>query len=198
MVDIKSDVAGSSDEFLVDTNVWFWATYTRALLTDSPPLPYQQQSYPAYLSKARRNKAKLFRCGLTLAELAHRIEATERQIFEGQTGNKTQTKEFRHNFPHHRTYVASEVKTAWEQVKALATPLDLTIEDSLTDAALTRFNNQLLDGYDLFFLESALRKGLGQILTDDIDFCTVPGITVFTANNLAISSARRQGRLHQR
>jgi hypothetical protein len=182
----------------VDTNIWFWTTYTHALFSDSPPLQYQQRFYPAYLSKARRNKAGLFRCGLTFAELAHRIEATEREIFERETGNQIGTKEFRHNFPHQRTHVASEVRTAREQVKTLAAPLDATIEDLLTDAALTRFNNQLLDGYDLFLPESASRKGLHQVLTDDIDFCTLPDITVFTANNLAISSARCQGKLRRR
>lgn len=198
VVDIRGDEPHSQDAFLVDTNVWFWMTYTRALLAPNPPLPYQTQYYPAYLSKARRLKTGLFRCGLSMPELAHRIEATERELFQKETAAKIGTKEFRHHQVHRRTYLAAEVQTAWEQVRALSSPINLYLDDSVIDAALARFNNQLLDGYDLLLLEAASKEGLTQILTDDIDFCTVPEITVFTANNTAISNARDQGRLLRR
>ena len=129
---------------------------------------------------------------------ADRIEVTEREIFEKETGVNIGTKEFRHHQAHRRTHLSAELQTAWEQVKALADPLDLTLDDSVIDAALARFNNQMLDGYDLLHLEAASKEGLNQILTDDIDSCTVPGITVFTANNTAISNARDQRKLRRR
>ena len=37
--------------------------------------------------------------------------------------------------------------------------------------------------------------GVTQILTDDGDYCTVPGIQVFTANRPVIDAARAQGKL---
>jgi hypothetical protein len=198
VVDIRGDDPGSTDAFLVDTNVWFWMTYTRAPLGPNPPRQYQTKHYPSYLSKVRRNNARLFRCGLSMPELAHRIEVTEREIFEKQTNTKLGPKGFRHNQPHKRAIVATELRTAWDQAKSMAEPLDLVIDDAMIEGALTRFNNQLLDGYDLLILETAFKEDLTQILTDDVDFCTVPGITVFTANNTAISNARDQGKLHRR
>jgi hypothetical protein len=37
--------------------------------------------------------------------------------------------------------------------------------------------------------------GVVQVITDDGDFATVPGIQVFTANRNVISAARSQGKL---
>jgi len=59
---------------------------------------------------------------------------------------------------------------------------------------------QVIAGAKGYYAEPDYRRkeGLNKILTDDIDFCTVPGITVFTPNNTAISNAKDQGKLHRR
>ncbi len=44
-------------------------------------------------------------------------------------------------------------------------------------------------------LEAMQREGLTQVITDDSDFATVAGITVFTANNNVIQQAQQQGKL---
>ena len=69
------------------------------------------------------------------------------------------------------------------------------VDDSVTDAALARFQTQPLDGYDLYLLDAMQKANHPQILTDDGDFCTVPGIQLFTANQNVINAAAAQGRL---
>ncbi|TBR57265.1 hypothetical protein B4U84_14625 [Westiellopsis prolifica IICB1] len=69
------------------------------------------------------------------------------------------------------------------------------LHSSASNAALTRFQTQLLDGYDLLILEAMDKAGVTQIITDDGDYVTVPGIKVFTANNGAIAAAKSQGKL---
>ena len=69
------------------------------------------------------------------------------------------------------------------------------IGSATTDAALARLSSQHLDGHDLFLLESMAGASVTQILTDDGDFCTVPGIQVFTANRQVIEAAQTQGKL---
>jgi hypothetical protein len=86
------------------------------------------------------------------------------------------------------------VQAAWSQVKAIATPITLTLDQVTTDAALNRFSLELLDGYDLFFLETMQKEGISQVITDDGDFVTVPGIKVFTANHNVINQAKNQGK----
>lgn len=197
VVDIRSDIPKPSDTFWVDTNVWYWMTYTKASVSVSPYSGYQARIYPAYMRKALSNKSKLHHIALSLSELSHLIEKTEREIYEKANG-PVKPKEFRHNLPHLRKDVYDEVNLAWTQVKSMASELDITIDSTLSDKALDRFETQLLDGYDLFMIETMNRAGILQVVTDDGDYVTVPGIQVFTANGNVIKAAHAQGKLIDR
>ena len=193
VIDIQSDVPRSSDAFLVDSNVWFWMTYSGAGLGNDR----QTKVYPPYVKCARGEKSKLLRCGLSMAELTHIIERTEYEIFV-QTHPGEKPKEFRHNYAAERKGVVTDVQNAWLLVKSMASPLDISIDDPTTDTALARVQTQLLDGYDLFIVEAMARANVPQVLTDDGDYCTIPGIQVFTANRNVIVAAKSQGRLVKR
>ncbi|MGB4000320.1 MAG: PIN domain-containing protein [Desulfomonilia bacterium] len=191
VVDISADTPKTEDAFLVDTNVWYWTTYPNA----TSHIPNQISDYPGYLNNALGASAKIFHSGLTLAELSHIIEKTEREIYERNIGNSIKPKEFRHNLVGQRGRVVSEVQAAWAQVASLAEPLTVTIDSPAATSALNRLQTEKVDGYDLFILESMRSHGVVQVITDDGDFVTVPGIQVFTANRNVIQAARAQGRL---
>lgn len=196
VVDIRNDTPGQDDIFLVDTNVWYWTTYSRANQADTRPKTYQINNYPAYIKKALSSKSQLCGCGLSLAELAHLIEKTELEIYSRITGfDKTRKKEFRHNHSPQRVNVVAEIQTAWSQVKIMAKAIDIQINESSTDNALSRLSTQQLDGYDLFILEAISKIGVVKIITDDGDYVTVPDIQVFTANQNVITTAQNQGKL---
>ncbi|MBW4666702.1 MAG: hypothetical protein KME60_04475 [Cyanomargarita calcarea GSE-NOS-MK-12-04C] len=188
VVDIRSDSPKKDDIFLVDTNVWYWYTYTNASISSRP---YQITEYPSYVAQTISVDSLLLYCGLSLAELAHNIEQTQRQIFDPDI----KPKEYRHNFPAERAKVVAEVETAWKQVTSIAACTEILINEAKTNIALTRFQTQCLDGYDLLILEAMDKAGVKQIITDDGDYVTVPGIRVLTANFGAISAARSQGKL---
>jgi predicted nucleic acid-binding protein len=188
VVDIRSDQPKKDDIFLVDTNVWYWLTYTQA---SQSALPYQITDYPTYISKALSKKSLLLYCGLSLSELAHNIEQTEREIFN----SNLRPKEYRHNYPTERANVVAEIQAAWSQVTSIAVSTDITINEATTNTALTRFSTQPLDGYDLLILEAMEKAGIIQVITDDGDYITVPGIRVFTANQNAIAAASNQNKL---
>jgi hypothetical protein len=190
VVDITVDVPKALDVFLVDTNVWYWMTYSNA----SSFVPSQLSDYPGYINKALGQNSKIHHSGLSLAELSHLIEKTEREIYERTVGN-IKTKEYRHNISTERSRVTSEIKSVWGQVTSLADPLTVSIDALTASAALTRIQSEKVDGYDLFILESMKNHGVVQVITDDGDFSTVPGIHVFTANRNVISAARLQGKL---
>ena len=194
VVDVKQDSPNSNDTFLVDSNVWYWLTYTKASLVEAYGAKRRSVDYSSFLNKAITERAQLCRCALSLAELAHIIERSERKIF-AKTHSEIETKQFRHNYPHERSIVVSEVKAAWGQVKSMASPLNLLLNDGVTDAALNRFTKDALDGYDLFFLEAMTENKVPQLITDDGGFATVSGIRVFTANQNVIAAAQSQGKL---
>lgn len=190
VIDITVDRPKAGDVFIVDTNVWYWMTYPNA----TSSIPNQLSDYPSYLNNALGANSKVYHSGLTLAELAHIIEKTEREIYE-QAVAKIKPKEFRHNLPGQRGRVVSEIQAAWGQVTTLAKPLTITVDKPITDAALSRLASDRVDGYDLFILETMKTHRVAQVITDDGDFATIPGIQVFTANRNIVEAARQQGRL---
>ncbi|MHC5775315.1 hypothetical protein [Nostoc sp.] len=193
MIDIKTDNPQQGDIFLVDTNVWFWQTYTNAGFGTKVS---KFSNYLKYINQSLLNGATLTYSGLILAELAHIIEKTEYNIYIKSYGFLP-LKEYRHNYPNERMNVVAEVQSAWSQVKALAIPVDLTVDDATTDAALNRFQTQAVDGYDLLLLEAISRAGAGKIkiITHDMDYAVVPDIQVFTSNNNVIQAANIQKKL---
>ncbi len=190
VVDITQDSPKPSDSFLVDTNVWYWLTYTKASMLR------QSSHYISYIPKVLNSQARLYWCGLSLSELAHLIEKAEREIYNQTQQLNMKTKEYRH-IPHERQNVVSEINTSWSQVKAMAHPLPAFVINTETcDNALSLMNSQYLDGYDLFIVDSMIsQNNILNIITDDGDYASVPGITVFTANQNVIRAAKMQGKL---
>jgi hypothetical protein len=196
IIDIKTDTPQQSDIFFVDTNIWFWQTYTNAAFTAKR---YQITDYPNYINKTRQNGATLTYSGLTLAELAHIIEKTEYDIYV-QSNGYLHFKKYRHDYPTERANVVAEVQFTWRRIKKIAIPIDLTVDDATTDAAINRFTTQAVDGYDLLMLEAISIAGAGTVktITDDMDYSVVPGIQVFTSNKYVIQDAAMQKKLVRR
>ena len=193
VLDIRNDTPGQDDIFLVDTNVWYWLTYSRADLADARPKPYQTKDYPAYIGKALSSKSRLHRCGLSLSELAHLIEKTELEIYARTTGfDKTRKKEFRHNHHSQRANVVAEIQTAWSQVNTMAQTLDLQIDEQVTNAALSRLSSQPLDGYDLFILEALSKAGVVIKATDTLIATMVRKMPNFLSFRIFIQSFKEK------
>jgi Ran GTPase-activating protein (RanGAP) involved in mRNA processing and transport len=97
-------------------------------------------------------------------------------------------KEYQHNYHTERANVVAKAQSAWSQVEAIAASADLQINAAIAKSALNRFQTQAVDGYDLLILEAISRAGAGQVrvITDDMDYATVPNIQVFTSNRNVI------------
>lgn len=195
IVDIRADTPKDTDRFLVDTNAWYWLFYPRASQTPSAPQSYQLADYPAYLKKALVNSATLHCYALTFSELAHNIEKAEREIYENQANKKIKPKEFRHDYISQRRKITALITDTWADVMSVSTLLDMELDTAFMQSALSLFPSVSLDGYDLFMAETALKTGVTQIITDDGDYATVPGLTIFTANSRVIQEANLAGKL---
>lgn len=193
VVDITKDTPLPGDVFLVDTNVWYWMTYSRASTAGAQA--YQIADYPQYASNALGAGSSIYQSGLSLAELSHVVERVEREMYEKSNAIKVSTKVYRHNCPAERVKVSSEIESICRQVMSMATSIDVLINADFSKTAISRVSRDAVDGYDLFILESMALKGVDQIITDDGDFATVSGIKVFTANKNVITAAAQQGKL---
>lgn len=194
VVDLRNDDPSNRDFFLVDTNVWLWAGYSKPSLSGTAT---QVHEYPAYLWKVLTAKGTLFRCGLSLAETSHLIEKFEHGLFQKTTA-QIGLKEYRQDWPGERSNVLSEIKATWAVAVNLSENLDFTLTDVDCSDAIGVLSAAELDGYDAFMANLVRVTGLTGIVTDDADFITVPGITVFTANRSALEAARKAGSLATR
>lgn len=193
VVDIRQDKPRKSDAFLVDTNVLYWLSYSRAATGDQPPMFYQATEYPNYVSKAASAESKLFLSALSFAELAHLIEQTEFDIFR-RSHPDMKLKSFRHATTL-RAAVVDEISAAWEIVRSLIEPVETSLDESALADLVKALPIHAMDGYDLLIARAAADSSLHNILTDDGDFAVLPGIRLFTANRQIVNAARDQGRL---
>jgi predicted nucleic acid-binding protein len=196
VVDIGTDQPRKTDTFVADTNIWILFNYAPMTLVNSQS--YRTTDYPPYLKKLRASGAKLAHSSLTLAELAHVIEGKEFDIWRKMPGNEDyRLKHFRRD-DIERKRVLEEVEDAWEATKAMSTCIDCVLDGLTADHTLERLRLYPLDGYDAMILAAMRGHDLKQLLTDDVDFVTVKGLTVFTANREAIRLAELQSRLIKR
>jgi len=194
IIDINNDTPRNTDTFLIDSNVWFWLTYSGA---SHSAVAYQIKVYPSYVNYALKLGSSIFRSGLSLAELSHLIERVEYQVYSTYCSSIT-PKEYRHNIEAERKRIVAEIRAAWGQVKSLAKPLELVVDEPTTDQVLSRIQTQKVDGYDLFILETLAKHNIIQIISDDGDYATVPGIQLFTANQNVLRLSKTQRRLRTR
>jgi hypothetical protein len=202
IVDIQTDQPQPGDRFLIDTNAWYWLAYSRSQSTTRPPKSYQVRQYPTYIKTALKERSELFWSGLSMAELTTLIERSEYDIFCQTSGRDPRTfsvKEYRHGQPQERAnQVIPEINAAWAMVETFGLCLESLVNQATITQTIADFKIQAVDGYDSLIVHAANTSHISQIITDDIDFVTVPGITVFTANRNAISAARSQAKLLSR
>ena len=196
IVDIRYDNPTKTDQFFIDTNVWYWTTYSAAsILTTS----YQTKEYPGYIKKILERKSTIMRCELILSEIAHVIENSEYEIFCEKSEAEISKKEFRHNYPNERNFVVDEIESAWETICDSSESSGIVLDEENSKYILGDLKQFCLDCYDIVYLRE-MRDKLDEpkIITDDGDFVTVPDITVFTANNAVIRAADDAGMLVRR
>lgn len=204
VIDIKSDQPKEGDRFLVDTQVWYWLTYSRSQNTTKRPNDYQVEQYPTYIGQSIKAKSSLLWSGLAITELITLIEKSEYEIFcqEQKTAKKnfpSKLKDYRHGEPQARSeQVIPEINAAWEAIQKIGTCLEAHVNQEFIIQSIDNLNIQATDGYDTLMINSAKAMEVNQIITDDIDFITVPGLHVFTANPRAIDTAKNQNKLINR
>jgi len=202
VVDLRTDQPLATDRFYVDTNVWFWVAYPNVQFSSGQLQAQRVSDYTGYLRTVLLAKGQLHWCGLSLAELAHLIEKAEFEAYQGSGAAPvfSTVKEYRHGHTAERKRVAETIETAWRSVEGLAESLPgpTTVDQAAVDAALRAQARVALDGYDLFALKTLHETKILQVISDDGDFCIVPGITLFTTNRNVILASQAQGKLLKR
>lgn len=202
VVDLRTDQPLATDRFYVDTNVWFWITYPNVQFAAGAPHESRVAAFGGYCQSVLKAGGTLYWCGLSFSELAHGIEGTEFKAYVagGCSPAFANLKEYRHGHVDERKRVVETIETAWEGVTQLAQPLPnaVVVDGALVDAAIRAMPKLALDGYDYFPLKALHDAKITNVISGDGDFCTAPGITLFTDNRNVLQAAEAQGKLLKR
>ncbi|MGV4856400.1 hypothetical protein [Acetobacter senegalensis] len=190
IIDITKDIPQKNDVFIIDTNAWIWATYTRATYSANK---YQTDYYPSYIDKIIECGAKIFRTSFVLIEISHVIETIECDIFRTKNSlPDLSLKKYRHYADTEN--VKKEITSAWEQICSMSDQLDMVMNCQFNAKLLDLVQNENVDGYDRSLILAAKSNGL-RILSDDIDIASVKSITLHTANSKVVTSSLAAGKL---
>jgi predicted nucleic acid-binding protein len=180
--DIKNHQPTKDEKYFVDTNVWYWMTYvsSKEMKLPNEPREYQKECYPQFIQNLLDSEAELYFSPLILAELASVIEQSEFEIYKMfNPEERVNKKQFRKK-PLERKNVIKEVKTAWSQITSMSKCIDTNVNKDFSERCLKLLEETQLDGYDSFYIDTALKFGIINIITDDKDFRTSPELAVYS------------------
>ena len=180
-IDVFKDI-NESEVFAVDTNVLYWMHSS----FDVNARKYQTETYPQFISDLISNGNKLVTTIYNCMELLHLIEKRQLDLYNLNNSSEVRLKKFR-NDKNERIGVKEECDVVFEQVKDLYDIKKFIIEIEFLDEFIGQFENHKCDNFDYNTLKYYYSENIKNIITDDQDFISFPGINIYTANKTIIN-----------
>lgn len=194
VVDLRRHQPQPTLKYVLDTNVWLDLTYARHSLTSSERVRKRAEVHSEFVKAALDTKTQLLWSAISFAEMAHVIEKSEFEIAKHDGTEIDSLKKFRGQ-KNSRLKTLQHIKASLLQVESLGAGIPLAITMSDLPNIYADFANSHVDGYDSLLISSALAAGYSHIVTDDADFISWPGLTVYTCNEFALHVAQNSGKL---
>lgn len=208
VVDLESPAQPLAESYLVDTNVLYFCYYQRHSQhedLDRGPAHYQIRAYPNYEKRIRAGQRRLGVTRTIPVEFLHRIEAAELTILHAvldpniigrDPGFPIKAVREMGHLAGRLDEVREQVQTHLAVLQARITLLpDPTWATPFVECLQEEWRGALIDATDAVFIAEAKAAGIPNIISDDAELSTVPGIQLCTANRIAIRAARQAGRL---
>lgn len=176
-------------EFFLDTNVLYWYVYPRYGITKKS-IQYQAQPYYDFVDKLVADGNPILTSVYNISELLNVIEKNEFDIFSTLNPEAHYNlKDYRKD-KNERKKLKKILETTMNNVANTCSVLDF----NFTYGSLTKFAKTLIehrcDPFDFIILENCIKTAHSNIITDDNDFSTIDGITLFTANETILALSK--------
>jgi hypothetical protein len=214
IVDIDNRASALPPTLVADANILYWIFYpnfaTLAAAGGRGPAYYQRNKYPAYWVRAARNGCRFYTGSSTIGEYAKTAEYAEIEAIwltdpspphpnpssPSHSFNASVCKCARYHYSSQVVGIRSDIEITIRSILRTVTLLDLPASAStLNTQACSSWLNSLGDFPDAVLVSTAIAQGVANILSDDSDLATFPGITLYTVNRYVITAARAAGRL---
>ncbi len=205
VVDIQNRRSPLPQKVVVDANVLYFVFYPSFAQLRSAggrtPHGYQTGEYPRWWGRVERAKGGFFVSEVTLEEFIQLIETAELETLFRTDPNVPADMEFtrkeaRYRYGDQLATVRQTGIGVLQQVRKNTSllPAFRNQEDRL-QRVVQAWQTSFMDPNDAIVVASAIYGSIPHIVTDDADFLTVEGTTIYTANNRAIEAATAAGKL---
>jgi hypothetical protein len=214
VVDIDNRASALPPTLVADANILYWIFYpnfaTLAAAGGRGPAFYQLNKYPPYWERAARNGCRFYTATVTIGEFAKTSEYAELEAIwrtdpsppQPDPANPTTRfdarvcKFARYHYSSLLAGIRSDIEITIGSILRSVTLLDLpSSATALHTQASATWLHALDDFPDAVFASAAISQGVANILSDDSDLATFPGITLYTVNRQVITAARTAGKL---
>ena len=169
------------ETIVVDTNILLFH-YNRATQVDAMNQTYQAYWYPRFLKKLIENKNRLLTTYLNLAEFCSVVERNEFKIYNSNLSrrNRLNLKEFR-DLGYERNIYTRNVKRGLLEINQYIDDVyEITHDYSVVNSFIQALPETHCDIADYTVIEYMKSLGITNFISDDKDFTTVDGITLYT------------------
>lgn len=176
-------------KFFLDTNVLYWYTYPR-YGTTKHGIQKQAQPYYNFVDKLVSDGNPIFTSVYNISELLNVIEKNEFDIYMAtHPDSYYNIKDFRKDTTE-RNEVQKILKVALINVNSICTILDFNFTYSALNDFTQSFSKHRCDPFDYIILQNCIGTNHTNIITDDNDFSTIGGITLYTANETTLNASK--------
>ena len=173
--------------FFLDTNVLYWYTYPRYGITKKSVL-YQAQPYYDFVDKLVSDGNPIFTSVYNISEVLHVIEKNEFDIFLAtHPDSHYNIKDFRKDSSE-RKKLKMNLETAITNANNICSILDFNFTYKALFNFTQSFSTHRCDTFDYIILQNCIENSYTNIISDDNDFSTIEGITLYTANKITLTS----------
>ena len=166
--------------FFLDTNVLYWYTYPR--FSDHSQLKPAWKIYYDFIDALTSAGNPLHTSVYNLTELLNVVEKNEYEIYMQLHPEIPLTKKDFRRMITEREKVSQIIKTTLNNALSICSVIDF----NFTSNTLRNFSNQFIDHrcdvFDYAILNNCIMSKDINIISDDSDFSSMPGITLYTAN----------------
>lgn len=190
--DFKVDEVQEKMSIYLDTNIWYWLTYSGAHEEEQQPV-YAQFAQKAF----KKDEIQLLRSHLIYGELTHIIERDKYDEYKRRNNVQVSMKKFR-QLSNERNSVVADIEASLNFMDRITIKDEDFIEVLnyiSRESFVHTLRNTTLDGTDVLMAHFISQNDINNIVTDDGDFLSVRGINVFTYNARSIALAKKQNKI---
>ena len=171
--------------FCLDTNVLYWYTYPRYGLGEKNN-KHHSQVYYDFVDKLVADGNPLITTIYNVSELLNIVEKHEWEIYKRLNPQFPIDKKDYRRIASERTNLQQIMKTTISNVKNICTIVDFNFSSEGLDCYVDSFTKHRCDVFDYLILNYYVESSDINIISDDNDFVTYPGINLYTANRKSL------------